>query len=170
MSDNYKKAQKILHWVLAVLILFWLFVSGELAADSEGAEQAFILSFHSGGAIIILALTLYRYGLRRRNPVAPLQQLQPWEKTWSVRLHLTLYVLVGLMVLSGISQAIFFTQDVRVFGLIDITVSNNETARELFHEAHELIALLFKICIALHILAALKHQFINRDSLIRRML
>lgn len=30
MNEAYTRGQKVLHWLLAVLLLFWLFVSGEL--------------------------------------------------------------------------------------------------------------------------------------------
>ncbi len=169
MQDNYLRSQKILHWLLAVLILFWLFVSGEFAAEAEGSDKTFILSIHSGGALVILALMLFRYSLRRRHPVITAAYLKPWEATWSRRIHLSFYLLLCLMVASGILQAVFFDQEVRVAGLFNISLSPNEPLHEIFHEAHELISLVFKVLIILHVLAALKHQFIDKQSFIRRM-
>ena len=169
MATSYTRTQKILHWLLAVMILLWLFLSGELVEEAEGAEERLILMFHSGGAIIILALMLWRLRLRFKNEVQPMAELKPWEQTWSVRLHWLFYGLVCLMVLSGILQGVFYEQDVLVFGFIDITVGHNEAAMEPFHEIHEITATLLKIGIALHILAALKHQFLDRQKFIQRM-
>tara|TARA_Y100000294_G_scaffold33402_1_gene28804 strand:- start:249 stop:761 length:513 start_codon:yes stop_codon:yes gene_type:complete len=169
MNESYSRAQKILHWLLAVLVLFWLFVSGAVVESSEGEQKGFILMFHSGGAMVILVLTLYRYSLRRKLPVAPLADLQAGEKTWSRTNHVAFYILVCVMVGSGILQGIFFEQDVRVFGLINITVGHNESAMGVFHEIHEITASLLKLLIALHILAALKHQFIDKKSFLKRM-
>ena len=167
--SGYTRGQKIFHWLLAFLILFWLFVSGNIVASSEGEQKGMILMFHSGGAILILILTIFRYRLRLANLVAPAAGLRGWEKTWSVRVHLTLYVLVCLMVLTGILQGMFFEQDVRVFGLINITIGYNEGVTGAFNSVHRLIANLLKILIAVHVLAGLKHQFVDKQGVLRRM-
>tara|TARA_B100000959_G_scaffold186405_1_gene194932 strand:- start:13179 stop:13691 length:513 start_codon:yes stop_codon:yes gene_type:complete len=169
MNESYSRAQKILHWLLAVLVLFWLFVSGAVVESSEGEAKGFILMFHSGGAIVILALMVYRYSLRRKHPVASLPDLKSWEKTWSRTNHVAFYILVGVMVGSGILQGIFFEQDVRVFGLINITSGHNESVLAVFHIIHEITATLLKLLIAVHILAALKHQFIDKKPFLKRM-
>jgi len=166
---TYSRGQKIFHWVLAFLVLFWLFVSGELVEEAEGADKAFILSFHSGGAILILILTLFRYRLRKARAIPPYEELREWEKRWSVRLHLSLYLAVGIMVLSGISQGLFFDQDVRVFGLINITIGHNESVMNVFHQIHAATATILKLLIAIHVLAGLKHQFIDRKPVLKRM-
>ena len=78
---QYSRAQKVLHWTLAVLILFWLFVSGETVEEAEGAGKGLILAIHSGGAIVILTLMLFRLRLRLASTVTPMETLKPWEKT-----------------------------------------------------------------------------------------
>ncbi len=168
--QTYTRGQKIFHWVLAVLVLFWLFVSGELVEEAEGAQKGLILGFHSGGAILILILTLFRFRLRRRHPVAPVAALKGWEKLWSVRVHLALYLLVLLMVFTGFMQGVFFEQPVRVFGLINITAGHNEALLAPFHEGHEIIATVLKVLIAVHVLAGLKHQFVDRQPVLKRMI
>ncbi|MCG8507230.1 MAG: cytochrome b/b6 domain-containing protein [Sphingomonadales bacterium] len=169
MSTSYTRGQKILHWLLAVMLLFWLFVSGNLVEAAEGEEKGMILMFHSGGAIVILGLMLWRLRMRLRNTVAPMAELKVWEQTWSVRLHWAFYGLVCLMVLSGILQGMFFEQDVRVFGVVNITLGHNEGLMTLFHNIHGLTANLLKAGIALHILAALKHQLVDRIAFLKRM-
>ena len=169
MNNSYARSQKVLHWLLAVLILFWLFVSGELVSSLEGAEQGNILMVHSGGAIIILLLMIARFRLRLKNPVAPLSNLKPWEQKWGSIMHKCFYLLALLMVLSGILQGMVFDQDVRVFGLVNITVGHNEGLLQVFHEVHEILSLLFKLFIAIHILAALKHQFLDKQPFLKRM-
>ncbi|MBM86794.1 MAG: hypothetical protein CMQ41_00285 [Gammaproteobacteria bacterium] len=77
MSETYTRGQKILHWLLAVLVLFWLLISGQLAESAEGDQKGMILMFHSGGALIIFALMTWRYVKRRKNLVQPLSALKP---------------------------------------------------------------------------------------------
>lgn len=170
MSDSYTRTQKVLHWLVAIALLFWLFVSGELVEEAEGEDKVFILAFHASGALIILALMFWRLGLRREHPVAPMAGLRPWEATWSRGIHSLFYGLVFLMVASGLLQGMYFEQDVRLFGLLDITGRHDEARMAPFHEAHEIIATLLKVFIGLHVLAALKHQFIDRRPVLRRMI
>ena len=170
LNMQYTRTQKILHWVLAVLLLFWLFVSGELAHESEGDQKLLILAIHSAGALVILGLMIWRFVLRRRNTVMPMEALKPWEKTWSVRTHLLFYGLVVLMVASGLLQGVFYEVPIRVAGILPITAGHNETLMAPFHETHEIVALILKLLIGLHVLAAIKHQFIDHQPIFKRML
>ncbi|MDA0687162.1 MAG: cytochrome b/b6 domain-containing protein [Proteobacteria bacterium] len=169
MNEAYTRGQKVLHWLLAVLLLFWLFVSGELVEEAQGDDKGFILMFHSGGAIVIGMLMAFRFYLRRKHPVVVMGSLKDWEKVWSQRIHVAFYVFVALMVLSGIVQGMFFEQDVRVFGLINITLGHNESLMGIFHLVHGASANVLKVLILLHILAALKHQFIDKQAMLKRM-
>lgn len=166
---TYTTGQKVLHWLLAVLILFWLFVSGELVSKAEGAEKSFILIFHSSGAILILLLTFLRYQLKLSNPVPPLDGLKNWQKVLSRWMHIALYIAVCLMVLSGLLQSMFFEQPVRLFGLVPITVAYSETFMAPFHQAHQAIATALKVMIAIHVVAGFKHQFQDNLPVLRRM-
>ncbi|MDD9890061.1 MAG: cytochrome b/b6 domain-containing protein [Gammaproteobacteria bacterium] len=169
MADSYTRGQKVLHWLLAVLVSFWLLVSGQLAASSEGEQKGMILMFHSGGALIIFALMMWRYSKRRKNLVQPMSSLRSWEQTWSVRIHLAFYILVAVMALTGILQGVFFEQDVRVFGVVNITAGHNESLMALFNLIHNVASKIFLALIALHILAAIKHQFIDKQPFLKRM-
>ena len=57
---------------------------------------------------------------------------------------------------------------VSIFGLFGIPAAPllGETAKEL----HEIGSNLAMVLVILHVLAALKHQFIDRDGIFRRML
>ena len=169
MADSYTRGQKVLHWLLAVLVSFWLLVSGQIAQSSEGEQKGMLLMFHSGGALIIFALMMWRYSKRRKNPVQPLSGLKAWEQTWSVRIHIAFYILVAIMAISGILQAVFFEQDVRVLGVVNITAGHNESMMALFNLIHNAASKIFLALIALHILAAIKHQFIDKLPFLKRM-
>lgn len=169
-AQTYLPIQKILHWTLAVLLLFWLFVSGELVESAEGDARGFILGIHSGGALVILALTAWRFAVRRGHPVAPLTTLKPWEARWSHRMHLALYATTAILVLSGILHGLFYEETIRAFGFLPLTVGYQEGLNDLFHEAHEILGTVLKLLVILHIVAALKHQFIDRQRLLQRMM
>lgn len=169
MNADYSRGQKIFHWLLAVLVLFWLFVSGNFVESAEGEQKAMILMFHSGGAIIIGLLMIIRFRIRQYRKVSVMESLKSWEKIWSTRVHLAFYALVSLMVMSGLLQAMFFEMDVRIFGALNVTIGHNESTMVIFHNLHSGIAMMLKILIALHVLAALKHQLIDKQPMLRRM-
>jgi len=61
---------------------------------------------------------------------------------------------------------------VSFFGLfiIPAPISANEQAKALFGTLHEGFAYALIVAIIIHILAALKHHFIDKDDILRRML
>lgn len=169
MQSEYLGIQKILHWLLAVLLIFWLFVSGELVEGAEGADKGFILMIHSGGAIVIFALMMWRFWLRLNHPVPPLPSLSVKEINWSRWVHVSFYLLVALMVFSGLLQGMFFEQDVIVFGLVNITFGHKEALMSLFHSLHGLTGTLLKLLLFLHVAAVIKHQFFDKQPILKRM-
>jgi cytochrome b561 len=75
------------------------------------------------------------------------------------------------MPLTGYLGSSFNKYGTRFWG-IDLPKWGWEDAqlRHLFFTAHEVIAWTMIVLIALHFAGAMKHQFIDRDGLLRRML
>jgi cytochrome b561 len=48
-------------------------------------------------------------------------------------------------------------------------IAHEKSTLELFHELHEITATLMLVLLALHVGAALKHQLIDKDGTMRRM-
>jgi cytochrome b561 len=46
----------------------------------------------------------------------------------------------------------------------------SESLEEILHEVHEALATGLLVLAGIHVLAALKHQFVDRDGLMSRML
>ncbi len=55
------------------------------------------------------------------------------------------------------------------FGIKLITGLDDNAKREIFVEIHEFLALVFAAVIVLHVLGALKHKVIDKDSTLSRM-
>ena len=88
-------------------------------------------------------------------------------------MHRALYVLFLLQVCFGIGQAMFLTEyPVVAFGIIDYSslATGNEGLARAFHIAHGLNSLLLSVLVLGHIGAALYHHFVQKDSVLRRML
>jgi cytochrome b561 len=87
-------------------------------------------------------------------------------------MHLLLYLLLLAIPLSGwlMSSALGF-QTV-VFGVLPLPdlLEKDEALGEALLLTHRLLNWFFMLVVAGHVLAALKHHFIDRDGLLSRML
>ena len=57
-----------------------------------------------------------------------------------------------------------------LFTLPDLVAAEQGRVYELFHDVHEVLAMTLFCVALLHIAAALKHHFVDRDNVLRRML
>ncbi|NND65814.1 MAG: cytochrome b, partial [Gammaproteobacteria bacterium] len=61
--------------------------------------------------------------------------------------------------------------DISFFGWFNLPlIAENESLSDIAHETHEILGWLTILIILIHLLAALKHQFVNKDATLRRML
>lgn len=100
-----------------------------------------------------------------------LSHYKNWEKTLSKTIHIVLYVAIILMPLSGWVMSSAGGFPVRFFGLFDVPniVPKDEFIFDTAHEVHEIIGFIIAGCVGLHIVGALKHHFVDRDTTLRRM-
>ena len=76
------------------------------------------------------------------------------------------------MPLSGWMWSSASNYPVSWFGLLQLPdlVQPSEALKGVFHESHEFLGTLLLVLAVLHALAALKHHFLDRDTVLRRML
>jgi cytochrome b561 len=157
-APGYSILQIGLHWLIAAIVLFQL-VFGESmteafdAAEEGQAVSAFDQQFatlHYWAGIIILILVALRLALRFAQGVPEIDQTLPgWMLQASTATHWAFYILlVG----------------VPVTGLLGYYVDGP------YGDIHAWAKPVFIALIALHVLAALYHQFVRRDGLLLRML
>ncbi|PPB82221.1 cytochrome b561 [Albidovulum inexpectatum] len=155
-AEGYSRAQIVLHWAIAALMLL-SFVSHEGMKDAwraflraTGESMGLGAWLHVISGIAILALAAWRLGLRatRGAPSAPKGSSALMERA-AAAVHWGLYaVMLGLPVTGALAW----------FGGI----------RDL-GEIHEVLFNLGLALVAIHVAAALWHQFVLRDGLLKRM-
>jgi cytochrome b561 len=157
MPKGYSSAQIALHWIIALLIaLQFLFNEPMVEAfDSalEGELQPFSWTVwaHIAGGIAILALALWRVALRRSRGVPPPPEGEGTLLGRAASLgHWALYALILVLPVVGL---------IAWFGGV-----------ELAGDAHGLLSNLLLFVVAVHVAAALWHQFWLKDHLLRRMM
>ena len=150
----------------------------ELPDGSPLKFQAFQL--HKSFGITILLLTIIRLGWRLGHKPPALPAAMPgWEKAAARGTHIAFYVLLIALPLLGwlFVSATPFQVPTFLFGVVPIPhlpgfedVADRKAVAEQFIELHALAAYLMIGLVGLHIAAALKHQFVNRDNVLARML
>jgi cytochrome b561 len=171
MMQRYNPISISLHWLIALLIIF-NFSLGLYMADlplSPLKLQRYSWHKWAGVTIFILVVVrlLWRTGHKPPAPVA----MPRWQLLASESVHYLLYLLMVIVPISGwlMSSAHGFqTVWFGVLPLPDLLEKNHDLA-ETLEGVHEFLNYGMLALVALHIAAALKHQFIEKDRLLSRM-
>ncbi|MEY4737926.1 MAG: hypothetical protein RL302_2245 [Pseudomonadota bacterium] len=166
-----------LHWLLG-LTLVGLFIMGNYMADLPFSPQRLKLyNYHKWAGITVLALSLLRLLWRTTHrppelPQAITARMPAWQHWAHHGTHYALYALFFVVPLLGWAYSSAAGFPVVVFGVLplpNIAPVGKELA-EMIKPLHGLAAWALAGLVVLHVAAALKHQFIDRDGLIGRML
>lgn len=156
-----------IHWLTALLILA-LFVTGLLAAgQADPAAQLALVRFHAPLGSAVLVLTLLRivwWWVADKRPGLPADQ-PGWQKLMAQVVHFALYAVILLLAASGMATVVLSGALPAI--IEGTTLPDFDTV--LPRLAHGLGSRLMLALLALHIGAALWHQFIRRDRLLARM-
>lgn len=170
--SKYSRGAIILHWVIGLLII------GNIAGAmlSEGLPRdtrMAVMNLHKAFGITILVLAIVRIGWRvtHRPPAKP-PELAIWEIWLSRAVHFIFYALMILLPLSGWVWMSANGKPISMFGLFDmpsLPVGQSKELADIMHDRHEFLGLTMLALVALHILGALKHQFLDRMPFVQRI-
>jgi cytochrome b561 len=171
-KEHWGSLARNLHWLMAALIIVqWVLgkVGHELARSPAKLET---LSWHKSIGVTLLLLVLVRCLWRLVNPTpAPPANMPRWEVLAAKISHGALYFLMIAIPLSGWVMNSAKNIPMKLFWLVpwpDIT-QPSESLGEAAEEVHEVLAVGLLIVVLLHVAAALRHHFIRRDNVLRRM-
>jgi cytochrome b561 len=164
---------QFLHWLIVVLIA--LQVTLALLADDLplGMKKLALLARHKSVGITILGLAVIRLLWRWANPTPALPTtLKPYERALAHFSHAALYLLLFAMPLSGWLMSSARGFPVSWFGLVQLPdlVPKSRPLYEILLKTHDTLALVLGAVVFLHIAAALKHHYLLKDDVLRRML
>ena len=179
---RYDTVSMLIHWVTAALLIFMIFFGEDLMATEEEGQEAgealagtFLPSLHVSIGVTILVLTLLRILWRISHPAPPLPPgMKPYAILALRAVHGLFYLLmIGLPLTGWLAFGELLREEpamaaVRVFGAIPLPAS--PAWGEWTAELHEIGSNVAMVLVGLHILAALKHQVIDKDGLLGRML
>lgn len=171
-AERWPLAIVLLHWWMLLLIVTTMTMGwiAEEAAVSPDKIRLFV--WHKSLGITVLLFWFIRLGWRLASAAPPELPGQPgWQLRLAKVVHRLLYVLMGLMPLSGwvINSAADFP--LKVFWLVPLPalVGASETVQEVAEVIHAGSLWLLLALIGLHVSAALWHRFRQRDGTLSRM-
>jgi cytochrome b561/polyisoprenoid-binding protein YceI len=161
------------HWIVVVLVITQVTLALSAQALPTGMEKLATLARHKSVGITILGLATLRLLWRWMNPVPALPDtLRPYERRLARGTHFALYLLLFAMPLSGWMMSSARGFPVSWFSVIQLPdlVGPSRPLYETLHGVHEFLAYSLGAAVLLHIAGALKHHFVLRDGILRRML
>lgn len=174
---TYTPFARVLHWVLGVALL-GLFVMGSYMADLPFSPQRLKLyNWHKWAGVTVLLLSVVRLVWRwvHRPPALPAQvarHMPGWQLRAYHATHVLMYVLFFLVPLAGWAYSSAAGFPIVLFGLLPLPdfVPVSKELAELIKPWHAILAWTLAALVVLHVAAALRHHWIDKDGLMQRML
>ena len=171
-NARYNPFSVAIHWVMALLILTTWSIAIVVGDMPLSPERIAGISWHKWLGVTVLFLVIIRLLWRATHPTPKLDLKMPiWQEKVMTLTHVSLYLLMFAIPMVGwlMSSAKGYT--VNYFGLFDLPdlLGKDKVLGHQLKEVHELLANVLVALVGLHVLAALKHQFIDKDGLLSRM-
>ncbi len=170
-ENRYGAIAIFLHWLVAILLIGLLILGLYMVAVPISLEKLKLYGWHKEYGMLALMLALIRIVWRVAN-IIPSLSLPLWEIIAARTVHWAFYGFMFAMPVTGWIITSAAGLPVSFFGLFVLPnlVSPNPDLMQLFQEIHEWLGYGLIATIVLHTSAALKHHFINKDDILKRML
>lgn len=171
-SSGLSKPTLLLHWAVAISFLAVLCIGVYMVDMPRGPEKGEMIGLHKSLGVLVLALACMRLAWRfkegKLNPVAKLDAVK--QKAADV-VHGLLLLATIAMPLSGAIMSVAGGRGLDFFALNIIAAGEkNEGLQSIAHTIHVNAPYLIYAILVLHLAAAIKHHFIDKDATLTRML
>lgn len=173
LNIRYGAVAQSFHWIIAALIVVQ-FALGWTAVDlPNDLHKLGVLARHKSFGMTVLMLAVLRLLWRLTHTPPPLPSgMSPIQQRLARATHAAFYVLLFALPISGWLMSSAKKYSVSWFGLFtwpDL-IGKSETAFNALRTTHHALGYALFAIAVLHILAALKHHFWNKDDVLLRML
>ncbi|HQY09322.1 MAG: cytochrome b [Burkholderiales bacterium] len=165
-----------LHWLLAMGIVGTFAVGIYMHELPMSPQRLKLYSWHKWAGVCILLLSVWRlvWRLTHRPPPlsAAMQAAMPaWQRAAHHGVHHAMYLLFFAVPLVGWAYSSAAGFPVVLFGLWQLPdfVPVDKALAELIKPWHQITAMALMALVLMHVGAALKHHWIDRDDLLQRM-
>jgi len=171
-AAGYTRTAIALHWLVFGLIVSGFSVGLWMVEQPILPATLRVYAYHKWIGITVFLLAAVRLGWRLAHPVAPEPRLPEWQRRAAVATHRLLYALMLLIPLSGWIYSSATGVQVVYLGVVPLPdlVAKDEALAAVLKAVHISLNFILLAVVIIHSGAALKHHFVDRDGILRRML
>jgi cytochrome b561 len=167
---KFGSVSKFFHWLVFLLVVTLILVG--FFWGYTGTIKVSVINVHKLVGLLTLIIVLLRiwWTLSNRKPQIPNAKL--WEKIAVHSTHGLIYLALIGMPISGwlMSTAAGYPPHILAYTFGMPGVTKNMALAGTAADVHLVLAWILITLVSLHILAAFKHHFINKDNVLKRML
>ncbi len=175
-TEHYTKIAMWLHWSMAIIIIGLVIMGFTFdLMPREMKPTAYMLHKSFGLTVLVLTLVRIWWRLTHRPPALP-ESLKPLERAAARAVHYGFYALMLALPITGwVMSSAYGKYPTIYFGLFEIPhIPFPDDAKKAIsyntNQAHEILGtIIAPALIGLHVIGALKHQFVDKIAFIQRM-
>ncbi len=172
-EPRYDRVAILMHWLVAVLIVA-AFALGLVMVEIPGLTPTKLkyFSWHKWLGVTVLLLAALRLLWRLRHGAPRAIEMPAWQRRMAELVHGLLYLLMFAVPLSGYFYSLAAGVPVVYLGVLPLPVliDADPVLKPVLKEVHEVLVYTMLVFVLAHVAAAIKHHWIDRDGLLRRML
>ena len=172
VNDRYSNTAVALHWLTAALIVDGFTLGLSMVDLPLGRQKFQWYAWHKWIGITVFLVACLRLAWRYGHPPPALDAMPPWQKIAAKVTHRAMYLLLLCIPLSGWIYSSSTGVQVVYLGLFplpDLVAKDRELAT-ILKTVHLTLNFTLLGLVCLHTAAALKHHFVDRDTVLARML
>jgi len=172
VSDRYGGVAIALHWVTAALIVANLLLGLSMVPLPISPRKLQWYIFHKWIGVTVFLVAWARLGWRWRHAAPAAVAMPDWQRRAAAVTHWILYALLVTVPISGWVYSSATGVQVVYLGLVPLPdlVAKDKALAEILKAVHVTLNFAMFSLVCVHAAAALKHQFVDRDAVLARML
>lgn len=172
MSKSLSKKTVVFHWLTGILFLVVFVIGLQFEGMPRGPEKGELMGLHKSLGLIVLVVALSRLVWRfKEGAIESVAVLTRAQEIAAKSVHHFLLLVTLAMPISGAVMSVAGGRALDVFGFELIAAGEKtEWLQSTASFVHVNSVNLIIVALALHVLGALKHQFVDKDGTLSRML
>ncbi len=171
-SARYPSSSRFLHWLMAAALAANFILGASVHEMDLSPQKLQWLAWHKWAGMTLLALVSLRLINRLIFPPPAPEPAPAWQLYIARLTHFALYLLMFAIPVSGWLVSSAAGIPVIYLGLWELPqlLPKNLPWLDTLKEIHEILNQTLLLLVILHVMAALKHHYIDRDRTLMRML
>ena len=168
----YDPIARFFHWIVLALLVVEFSIAWTMPEVHKDTRPDGLISWHLFFGTLILVTMVLRVLWRLFHQPPPDVPMPRWQSLAAGATHQLLYVVLLILPLMGWANASSRGWDVKLLGYLPLPALSprgSDWGHDM-GDIHQAVAIGLLVIVGLHVVAALYHQWVMRDSLLQRML